>query len=86
MGYRGADWGYITGTDPMCIAYTLNGGTESGAQFAQAIPKQGPYNVSLVNNNHTTEWARSINTFTYYFWVRNETGASTWFDLAGGGF
>jgi 1,4-dihydroxy-2-naphthoyl-CoA synthase len=85
MGYRVDNWGYILGGETIFVAYTLAGASDQGAQFAQAMPQIGPYDVGLVSYDHTTEWAQSILKFTYYFWVRSENGASCQFHLSGGG-
>lgn len=83
MSYR-IDWfGHIAGGARIVVAYTLQGGTDQGAQFAQAIPMPGPYIYSLVSTEHTAELSNGK--YTYYFWVRNERGFSTVFALAGGG-
>jgi len=82
MSYHVPNWGSIAGFGgPIFVAYTLNGGTQNRAQFAEAIPQSD--GASLISTDHTVELAGGR--FTYYFWVRNETGTPTSFTLSGGG-
>jgi hypothetical protein len=84
MSFYIENFGYITGFGgPMPVGFTIQGGTggqSSSACFAEGIPL---YATSLVSNDHTIEL--SGGTYTHYFWLRNETGTNTWFELSGGG-
>jgi hypothetical protein len=80
MSYNVANWGSIAGNATIWTAYTLGGGQNYGAQFAEAIPQN---DTSLVSYGHTVELYQGR--YTYYFWIRNETGNSTSWTLSGGG-
>jgi hypothetical protein len=82
MSYHVANWGSIAGGATTFVAYTLAGGTENRAQFAEAIPQNA--NASIVSFNHTVQQAPQ-GRFTYFFWIREETGTPTSYTLSGGG-
>jgi hypothetical protein len=82
MSYHVPNWGSIAGGATTFVAYTLAGGTENRAQFAEAIPQNA--NASIVSFNHTVQQAPQ-GRFTYFFWIREETGTPTSYTLSGGG-
>jgi hypothetical protein len=82
MSFYLRNYGTIAGFGgPIPVAFTIDGGTGSRAQFAEAVPFES--GSSLVSNNHTIE--RAGGRYTHYVWVRNETAVPNHFDLSGGG-
>jgi hypothetical protein len=79
MSYYVPNWGSIAGNATIWTGYTINGGQNYGAQFAEAIPQN---DTSLMSYNHTVELYQGR--YTYYFWIRNETGNPTSWTLSGG--
>jgi hypothetical protein len=47
MSYHVPNWGSIAGGATTFVGYTLGGGTESRAQFAEAIPQNANASLEL---------------------------------------